>query len=241
MPSICSRMKSRLVSEMVTTRITEAVPITMPSAGEQRAHGVRAQRLKAESDRLAEEHADLAAARLAEQLLRVGARRIVGREVAREVALEKLAGDVEMAAALDVEIGLGEKKAWGVGRDLLCCIDGLVGLLVTALAGQAVWRVRSVCRSAAEPQPRRAPKVHLGGAVFLALLRELGLRPETLCGIQLRHARGQCLRLIEARRLGSPALPDSIRTDRSSLPGSSDRARRPFRSSGGLWTRGRGP
>src|SRR5262249_16684341 len=56
--------------------------------GEQRADGIGSKRLPAKTDRLPEEHARLAA-RLAEQLLGIGARRIVGRQFAGNVGFEE--------------------------------------------------------------------------------------------------------------------------------------------------------
>ena len=86
---------------MVTTRITEAVPITMPERGEQGADGIGAKRLRAELERFAEEHGPgLAALHLLEELLGFGARRIVGRQRTIQVALEQFSRNIQIALVL---------------------------------------------------------------------------------------------------------------------------------------------
>src|SRR5436190_8855980 len=103
---------------MVTTRITDATPITMPSAVSTERIGLAR---KACALNLSDSPRNIGyrtlphltyachlTARLLKQLFRLRARRIVGREPCAQVLPQQLARGFQIAAILDVGFGLGE-------------------------------------------------------------------------------------------------------------------------------------
>src|SRR5262245_20196749 len=120
---------------MVTTRITEATPITIPSA-------VRMERTGLERNACALNLRDSpknmprSGPCLFEKLFGLGAWRIVGRESGREVLLEKLAGGVQIASVPDVGVRFGEHHLGAVGRDPVGGLNCLITFLEAAAAGQ---------------------------------------------------------------------------------------------------------
>src|SRR5215467_6914292 len=125
---------------MVTTRITEATPITMPRP-------VRTERTGLARSACTLNFSDSpssmsSGSRLLEKLAGFGARRIVGGKVGSEIALQQLARQIQIPATPDVGVGTGEHDFRTVGLDLLGRLKGLVTFLEAALAGEKLGEIQ---------------------------------------------------------------------------------------------------
>src|ERR1044071_6615675 len=109
---------------MVTTRITEATPITIPRAVSPDRTGLA--RNACALNFSASPRNMRSASRLLQQLFRVGARRVVGGERSGQILPQQLPGGLQVAVVLDVRFGFGEHELGAVGRDFVCVQEGLV-------------------------------------------------------------------------------------------------------------------
>src|SRR5258708_15332820 len=111
MRRILSRIISRLVMEMVTTRMTEAFPITSPSAVRKLrtlfAHNDCTLNRSASRINMSQAPAS-GTLRLAKQLLGLFARRILGREFRLKITLQQDLGLIQIALLLYIRAGAGE-------------------------------------------------------------------------------------------------------------------------------------
>src|SRR5208283_1450814 len=178
---------------MVTTRITEAVPITMPSPVSRERTGLarNAWRLK-RSD--SPNSMSGLAARLAKQAQGFGSRRILGGELRAQISLQDFAC-LRLASGLDVEIGFGKHQLRAARRDSFGSRQALVGFLDAALPHQKARQLNQLA-DLLRSGFHGAPQVSFGGGILAAFLGKLGLREIPLGGAELRHLRRRALRLI---------------------------------------------
>src|ERR1051326_3880822 len=128
---------------MVTTRMTEAVPITIPRPVRRERTGFArsawALKLKASRRCMG---LRLAAPYLVEELFGFRLGRIVGGQIQTHVLLEQVAGNIQISFALDVDLGAREDHLGTAGRQLLGFGEALVGFCVSPLFGEELGQIQ---------------------------------------------------------------------------------------------------
>src|SRR5579872_4089118 len=99
---------------MVTTRITDAVPMTMPRPVSSERTGLARSACVLKRMASPKNIGGLPAADLAQELGRLSARRIVRRQIQAEVPFQKAFGLRQVVAALYIDVGANEYQACGI-------------------------------------------------------------------------------------------------------------------------------
>src|SRR5712692_6492004 len=126
---------------MVTTRMTDALPITMPSPVRNERAGLARSSLTLNRRASPRCIAGLAAGNLLEELLRLGARRVIGCQAGGKIAFEQRLRRLEIPFIPDVGFSSREQKLRTVRRDLFGLLEALIAFLIAALFGQKLCQI----------------------------------------------------------------------------------------------------